>query len=46
MSKNESSEGMDQRCILQSGDPDRRKLEVWSTARHVVGCRWDCGVDT
>lgn len=44
--RNDSRDGMDQRCILASGDPDRRKFDVGSTARHVVGCRWDCGVDT
>lgn len=44
--RNDSRDGMDQRCMLESGDPDRRKFDVGSTARHVVGWRWDCGVDT
>lgn len=41
----DSNEGIDQSWRLESEDPDSRKLEVGSTARHVVGWRWACGVD-
>ena len=34
--ENESSPGIDHTCIVESVEPDRRKLEVGSTARHVV----------
>ena len=42
----ERSEGMDQRWMLESGEPESRKLQVRSTARRVVGWRWACGVET
>ena len=38
--------GMDQIRMFESGDPERRKLDVGSTTRHVVACRWDGGVET
>ena len=37
--ENESRPGIDQTWIVESVEPDRRKLEVGSTARHVVDCR-------
>lgn len=37
--ENESRPGMDQTCAVESVEPDRRKLEVGSTARHVVDWR-------
>ena len=44
--ENERSDGIDQTWIFESRDPERRKLDVGSTARQVVTWRWDCGVDT
>lgn len=37
--RNESNDGIDQKWIFESGDPDRRKFDVRSTAKHVVGWR-------
>lgn len=37
--------GRDQTWMLESEDPERRKLEVGSTARVVIDWRWDCEVD-
>lgn len=34
--ENDSNPGIDQTWIVESVEPDRRKLEVGSTARHVV----------
>ncbi len=37
--ENESIPGMDHRWIVESVEPDRAKLEVGSTARHVADCK-------
>ena len=37
--ENESRPGIDQTCMFESVEPDRKKLEVGSTARHVVDWR-------
>ena len=39
------SVGSDQTWILESSEPESRKLAVESAARHVMVCRWDCGVE-
>ena len=37
--ENDSSPGIDHTLIVESGEPDNKKLAVGSTARHVVACR-------
>jgi hypothetical protein len=38
--------GRAQTCTMASGDPERKKLEVGSTAMDVTGWRWEVDVET
>ena len=37
--------GMEQTWMFESSEPERKKFAAESTARHVMVCRWDCGVE-
>ena len=44
--ENERSDGSAQTCTMASGEPERKKLEVASTASEVTGWRCDVDVET
>lgn len=44
--ENERIAGNDQTWIMASEDPERKKLEVGSTAIDVTGWRWEVDVET